>query len=263
MREWLEHRWLHLVVATAVAVAVVGFFTGIRGEPESSLSTVPDETGEPEGARPRAPRYQDMTERHSPNRLRHPGALAAMAEDRPALTDPVTLDPEEKEAALEARAARRAYDGAPPVIPHAVDPSGSYACKTCHAEGMRVAGHVAPARSHGELQSCTECHVVANGPVPTEEPLTGGPPFADNSFEGLGSPGDGPRAFAGAPPQIPHRTFMREQCVSCHGVLGTGVRTSHPWRQACTQCHAPSAASDQRPAANLGPPAGGVQEPLP
>ena len=57
----------------------------------------------------------------------------------------------------------------------------------------------------------------------------------------------GARAYEGAPPTIPHRTLMRENCMSCHGEGGTSaIRTSHPDRQSCTQCHATDASYDQR-----------------
>jgi hypothetical protein len=54
------------------------------------------------------------------------------------------------------------------------------------------------------------------------------------------------RAYDGAPPTIPHHTWMRENCTSCHGlVTRPGTRTTHPWLTNCTQCHAPSAALDR------------------
>ena len=57
----------------------------------------------------------------------------------------------------------------------------------------------------------------------------------------------GNRAWSIAPPEIPHRTFMQERCESCHGVNGRdAIRSTHPWRQSCEQCHAPSAEFDQR-----------------
>ncbi|MBK6532709.1 MAG: hypothetical protein IPF99_24875 [Deltaproteobacteria bacterium] len=46
---------------------------------------------------------------------------------------------------------------------------------------------------------------------------------------------------------------MRGRCESCHGVLSQGIRSTHPWRESCTQCHAPSAALDQRPMAAVTP----------
>jgi cytochrome c-type protein NapB len=49
----------------------------------------------------------------------------------------------------------------------------------------------------------------------------------------------GGRATLGAPPTIPHRTLMRENCVACHDGPGAReeIRTSHPERLRCRQCH--------------------------
>jgi cytochrome c-type protein NapB len=69
-----------------------------------------------------------------------------------------------------------------------------------------------------------------------------------NSFVGKVSPVAGPRAWDIAPPQIPHTTWMREQCDACHGVNGRDpIRSTHPWRESCEQCHAASATNDLRP----------------
>lgn len=239
-----SHRWLHVLAACAAAAAVVGFFTGTRGAPvPRGFGTA---AGEPPPAeRPPAPRYGDLRQRHGGNRLRHVLALAALAENRPPLTDPVELDEEARRAALARRAERRAYEGAPPRIPHPIAQIHPQVCVTCHEQGLEVAGRIAPPMSHELHASCTQCHVTMDGPMPGD-PLAAGPPV-ENSFEGMGPPGDGPRAWPGAPPQIPHRTFMRERCESCHGVWALAVPTTHPWRQSCTQCHAPSALLDQRP----------------
>ncbi|WP_442485889.1 hypothetical protein [Aeoliella sp. SH292] len=41
---------------------------------------------------------------------------------------------------------------------------------------------------------------------------------------------------------------MRSDCTTCHGELGKeGLRSSHPWRVNCTQCHAPSRGFDWLP----------------
>jgi cytochrome c-type protein NapB len=40
---------------------------------------------------------------------------------------------------------------------------------------------------------------------------------------------------------------MRDDCMSCHGPQGLfGLRTPHPDRQSCLQCHVPNAELDQR-----------------
>lgn len=45
---------------------------------------------------------------------------------------------------------------------------------------------------------------------------------------------------------IPHGTQLRSDCLSCHGPPGlVGLRTPHPDRQACVQCHAPNAELDE------------------
>jgi len=137
----------------------------------------------------------------------------------------------------EVRAARRLYDGAPPVIPHenfGVD------CGACHDEqGISVEGvGYAPASPHddtgevGATVRCRQCHVFG-----LTESL-----FVRNDFRGL--PQDlraGSRLYDGAPPTIPHKILMRENCAACH--TGPGARaeilTSHPERTRCRQCHVP------------------------
>jgi cytochrome c-type protein NapB len=135
------------------------------------------------------------------------------------------------------RADRRAYDGAPPTIPHA---SFGMTCSACHNPlGQSVAGvGFAPASPHdgtdvtGRTQRCTQCHVFA-----TTDDV-----FVASEFAGL--PQDlkaGGRATPGAPPTIPHRILMRENCLACHDGPGIReeIRTSHPERRRCRQCHVP------------------------
>jgi cytochrome c-type protein NapB len=133
------------------------------------------------------------------------------------------------------RAARRAYDGAPPVVGHE---DFGMTCAACHdSRGMPVEGvGFAPASPHdGTDQAystvrCRQCHVFQ-----LEEDL-----FVENSFVGL--PQDlrpGRRLNPMSPPTIPHQILMRENCSACHS--GPGARaeiaTSHPERTRCRQCH--------------------------
>ncbi len=103
-----------------------------------------------------APTYAEARERRHPNRLRHARNLADMTarSPRPVGVSPVT------------RAQRRAFEGAPPTVPHPVDQAGFPACLTCHREGMDVAGRMAPATSHPERGNCLQCHVVSLSQVP-------------------------------------------------------------------------------------------------
>jgi cytochrome c-type protein NapB len=137
---------------------------------------------------------------------------------------------------FQVRAARRAYDGAPPVIPHA--PLGG-ACTDCHtATGRELPGlGIAPANPHlrtpglSAASRCQQCHVFR-----TSDDL-----FTASAFEGLPQkPRHGPRLYADAPPVIPHHVFMREDCNACHSGQDARpqIRCSHPERARCLQCHA-------------------------
>ncbi len=67
-----------------------------------------------------------------------------------------------------------------------------------------------------------------------------------NLFEGTASPPGAVRPWAHAPPVIPHTTLMRTDCLSCHGPAAyAGLRTDHPQRSNCVQCHAVAASLDQ------------------
>jgi cytochrome c-type protein NapB len=136
-------------------------------------------------------------------------------------------------ASIELRASRRAFDGAPPVMPHsAVFGDGTKVCLDCHSEGMTIGKRVAHPMSHPPLANCVQCHVEStNRMFPAAlDPV--------NTFEGLPSAGPGPRWTPVAPPQVPHDITMRTHCLSCHGEYGyPGIRTEHPMRANCVQCH--------------------------
>ncbi len=142
---------------------------------------------------------------------------------------------------MEQRATLRAYEGAPPVIPHAIADLNIQSCRSCHAQGLRAGDKIAKMVSHTYLTNCTQCHVEAAGP------LLGNDPLLPNSFHGFRSSGyGGTRAWAGAPPVMPHTTFMRTNCVSCHGEHGyDGWRPDHLSRTNCVQCHVLAAEFDQ------------------
>ena len=137
------------------------------------------------------------------------------------------------------RGKTRAFDGAPPTIPHQIDQLSVASCLTCHGEGLVLGKVIVPKMSHQRYDSCTQCHVEGN----IDKAL-----WRDNLFEGLMTLGrGGKRAYDGAPPTVPHATFMRESCTSCHGASGRlGLRSSHPYRDSCLQCHGPSSEFDQR-----------------
>ncbi len=139
-------------------------------------------------------------------------------------------------AASAARAARRAYDGAPPVIPHR--PFGA-SCTSCHGKwSLEVEGMgPSPPSPHGEeagfmaYSRCEQCHVYRE----TEQV------FAPNLFRGLVQDlRRGRRQHPLAPPVIPHQVLLRENCAACHtGPLARPeIVCTHPERLRCAQCHA-------------------------
>lgn len=147
---------------------------------------------------------------------------------------------EEKRFALSMRRKNRAFNGAPPTVPHPIAELSAESCVACHSEGTKSATLRIPKMSHPVLTNCTQCHVGVALPDMVNAMVR------ENHFIGLAAPEGGPKAFAGAPPQIPHATWMRDECLSCHGQASyRGLQTTHPWRQNCQQCHAPSSTLEQ------------------
>lgn len=228
-----------------IGLSFVGFFAGTR----DAAYEAPDASPEVSTVAGEARSYleQRLTPRGQGSGWEED--IEKLREQTPDRLDPVVLSGS-KEQALAARAARRAYDGAPPTIPHAIAQGGAAACMDCHGEGLRIREATAPMIAHRTLTSCTQCHVVQEAPMPGT-PSVADPRLVDNSFTGMASPTAGP-SWSMAPPQIPHKTAMREQCLSCHGPLGADpMRSTHPSRESCTQCHTPSAELDFRPTSVL------------
>ena len=145
----------------------------------------------------------------------------------------------------EAYYARRAYPGAPPVIPHAVDERDAFgrACLACHAEGGWAPKFeaYAPVTPHPEMTSCRQCHVPA--PAGSAEGRVRG---SASDWQTPAPPPIKRAAMPGSPPPIPHGLQMRENCRACHGGPGAvpELRTSHPERVSCRQCHALAAPAE-------------------
>lgn len=242
----LPHGALQIGLAVAIAVSFVGFFVGVSEEVDDAHAPlhVEGEADTDDAGVPRARSYTEL--RRSPRGAGSGWETDVAALRGPSRLDPVALDGLAKGPALADRMANRAYDGAPPTIPHPVRQDAAAECLACHDEGLRIRGATASAMSHREMTSCTQCHVVSAAPMPADAWLP--KEVAENAFVGLQPPTAGARAWSIAPPTIPHRTSMREACLSCHGPLGReALRSSHPDRETCTQCHAASAELDLRP----------------
>ncbi len=240
-----------LFLAAVMGFAVIGFFVGITdGVPQpDGLHTSPlvgayDKAASENNTKlipaisyaeiPKSPMGPTAQFQSSVKMLPQPADRDLFAEFVPSEAD--------KEASSKLRASRRAFNGAPPVIPHAVQNTNDASCYACHSAGMQLGGMKASVMSHAYLANCTQCHAP-----PAPGPLQDFATEVETNFVGLPAPKAGKRAYPGAPPTIPHSQWMRENCLACHGGPNgwAGMESTHPWRTKCTQCHAPSAVLDQ------------------
>ena len=129
----------------------------------------------------------------------------------------------------------RAYNGAPPVIPHPLITEkgiGDKNCLQCHQNGGYVEEFNAytPVTPHPELVNCRQCHVSkkSNSLFASVDWERSKPPSIKNS------------ALESSPPLIPHALQLRENCLACHAgpAAPKEIKVSHPERVNCRQCHA-------------------------
>jgi len=242
-----------MFLTCVIAIAAAGYFVGINdGAPRAdiqlpldSLSTdfsVGTESLVASTSTIPAVHYSEMRRSETGPTSRWKQSLAQIPQPKYDLFAEIKPSETEKQRSTLTRASRRAFNGAPPVIPHLVEKTSSAACYACHGRGMRIGDRVANRMSHPFLANCTQCHAV-----PPPKPFTEQVVPAENTFVGLPAPMKGQRAFSGAPPTIPHSTWMRQQCLSCHGNKGgwAGIQSTHPWRTQCLQCHGQSAVLEQ------------------
>lgn len=247
-----QHRKTLAVVFLMIAtLAVSGFFMGIQQTKQQVTRDQILAEEIPMAATadiPNAPKYTEITTADWLANRDWEFTLADLPRAAAAAPDATPASAAEISAAIERRRSLRAYDGAPPVVPHAIDPLRSTACMTCHGEdgNLVISGKRPPEISHPWITNCTSCHVPADGLrqfTATEEARL----FIENDFLGKESAGKGARAYPTAPPTMPHPVWMRQNCMACHGPgRDQAIRTSHPERHNCLQCHAPDATFDNR-----------------
>ncbi len=234
----------YVAAILVVSIAISGYFIGLQS-PMNRLATAAETSRDVEpagdhGAVLPAQHYTEMNVIKSGVNKNWKTDLSMLEHIETDPNKPIVITPQQKAFALAIREQNRSFNGAPPTIPHTIDQMSTTACVACHQNGASSESLRIPKMSHPFLANCTQCH-VENSPqhlAPIE--------FRENSFVGLPAPNGGPRAFPGAPPQIPHSVWMRNDCLSCHGPNGNfGIRTTHPWRQSCQQCHAPSSQLNQ------------------
>ncbi|MBK1879888.1 nitrate reductase cytochrome c-type subunit [Pelagicoccus mobilis] len=241
-----SHLATNIILAAVFTLSVSGFFMGLRQtgretEATQASSAESSQTTDTVGNAIPAPSYADIAQAgFSPN-ANWKSRLSDLAPhddlDTVRVTDPAEL--------RYRREQRRAYDGSPPIVPHPIDQWSADSCMQCHERAVRIGDVVAPAMSHPAYTSCTQCHVSGKG-LGSRWNASDFDLHTGNRFGGYHQPEFGERAYPDAPPTIPHNVHMRQNCMSCHGELGTSpIRTSHPERQSCVQCHVPGGKVDE------------------
>jgi nitrate reductase (cytochrome), electron transfer subunit len=246
-----QHRKMLAVIFLMIGMlSVSGFFMGmLQTEKQSVRRFDSPHAATPTQAAdlPEAPRYGDIA---VTNWLANRDWNSTLDQLPRAVTPeqlPIASE-SERQAAIDRRASLRAYDGAPPTIPHGIDAISSASCLSCHGQdgNLVIGGKRPPEISHPWVTNCTSCHVPDDGlrqiTEPEENRLT-----VENVFMGKRSAGVGSRAYDSAPPVTPHPVWMRQNCMACHGPgREQAIRTSHPERENCLQCHAPDSRFDNR-----------------
>jgi cytochrome c-type protein NapB len=233
-----------LVVTAVIGIAFIGFFVGLDygvPKPDADLALEPTlPTPASGGEVVPAMTYAEVRETRLGPTRQWEYSLEQIDQPTHDLLAEIALTPDDLPETLRTRALNRAYNGAPPVIPHQVDQHTDESCLACHEKGFWIEDRMARRLPHPYLTNCLQCHAP-----PTPEEFASPAPVA-NSFVGKGAPLGGERAWEGAPPTIPHTTWMRDNCLACHGPgASPAMLTAHAWRQNCTQCHAPSAELSQ------------------
>lgn len=243
-----------VAAVAAFTIGLSGYFMGLLQTGASAgrireLATLDQTPLNPSPGAPTAPRYRDLATRTlQPNH----GWSSSLTDLAPPPT-PVEAHPlseVELAALISRRDGRRAFNGAPPTVPHPVDQSHAASCLACHGQPTRIGPVNVPQLSHPPYTSCLQCHAPSGGPTSTWATLSPemSMPVVANTFIGLAAPNAGSRAYAGAPPMLPHPIWMRQNCLSCHGEGGSSViKTTHSSRQSCLQCHAVDATFEYTP----------------
>src|SRR5690606_24328651 len=141
--------------------ACLGFFAEMRRAPpaQSGYSAANDAPGLVEGVRT-YPELRQSSRGPSPEIYL---AGAELLRNRlPKPTDAVLRVEGDRDLMLAERRKRRAYDGAPPTIPHPIDTRAKPNCLVCHEQGAKIGELVAPMISHAPYSSCVQCHAPSS-----------------------------------------------------------------------------------------------------
>lgn len=260
-------RYATLMVLGLIGVATTGYFLGLTSpmtasseQPPAAAEGVPTEEHHPASsavipatAYSEMPRVQLISHQQGDTRLT---MLRQIPYD---VNAKIVVNEQEKLASFADRETRRAFDGAPPTVPHPIDQLDSAGCMACHGEGLRSDTLRASKIPHPFYTNCTQCHAEQQARFALASATY------ENTFAGVAAPANGGRASREdssvvphttwmrealqnrdpaadwLPPVVPHTTWMRNDCLSCHGrTAAPGMESTHPWRANCLQCHGES-----------------------
>ncbi len=247
-RAFGEQRFVILLAFVIMWVAITGYYIGIKApmhpagvsEKDAVVDVLIEMPSTGSAVVIPATSYEDMAESSASPNQSWTTRLAMLKQEPYDLYAEIRIDDAAKQSSLEQRETLRAFNGAPPMVPHAIDQMTSRGCLACHGEGIKTKSLRAAKMPHPYYANCTQCHVEhTSSHLPSVV-------FRANEFTGLAAPQSGDRAFANAPPVMPHATMLRNDCLSCHGrTASAGMATTHPWRQNCLQCHGSSSQLEQ------------------
>jgi len=251
-KEHSHPKMLAILLLVVMMASISGYFMGIRAthteddEDDHTQWLDGDHTEQSSDGVKEAPAYNDIPTAGWKVNEHWKSSVQALPSFSELRKEEAKLTPKQRKHAVAMRAERRAYDGAPPMIPHAINSHSVKSCVACHGKetNLVIAEKRVPVMSHMSLQNCTQCHAPMDGLrfVKEENKAT----LAELSkFRGEASAGKGSTAYHGAPPTMPHKLSMRQNCMACHDTgRANAIQTSHPERKNCLQCHALDSRND-------------------
>jgi hypothetical protein len=127
-------RWGTILGSLGCGLGLVGFLVGMYDQPSSSKSRDFEKSTVHELEQSQlapAPSYKQIdSQRHGVNNGWR-SEFSKLVQNNPGLFDRVVRTPEMKSEALNDRLRTRAFDGAPPAIPHPVDQRTAESCLAC------------------------------------------------------------------------------------------------------------------------------------
>jgi cytochrome c-type protein NapB len=160
-------RHASLIAFALICIATTGYFLGLSSPMTSTdelpLSVEPPpHSGEHDpaaGSVIPATSYAEMAGTRKHSTLMRSTLLSSLVQQPYDLLAKIEVNENDKLLSLSDRETRRAFNGAPPTVPHPIDQLDPAACMACHGEGLQSKTLQASKMPHPYYSSCTQCHV--------------------------------------------------------------------------------------------------------